>query len=174
MFHNCFFVSFAVEIFHDSNKHILTPDHFKDGHHLPFFSPMFAIFFSVLLNALQPKGHLSSSRGMRDDYSDRSNHRKSVLPGECRPAEQVQGARPGEALSGGDVVDPGQSPGRAEDQSLGTRCNETRRSRPSSWTRVSASPGDRALNDAHHDLVSPGRSQFISLSGRSGLCGTVR
>lgn len=171
MFHNNFFVSFVLEIFHNSNKQILTPYHFKDGHHLPFFLPCF--FFSVLLCALSSKGHLSSSRGMRDDYFDRRNHRKSVLPGECRPAEQVQGARSGEALSGGDVVDPGQSRGCAEDQSLGTRCNETRRSRPSSWTRVSASPGDRALNDAHHDLVSSSRSQSIGLSGRSGLCGTV-
>lgn len=171
MFHNYFFVSFVLELFHNTNKHILTPYHFKDGHHLPFFLPCF--FFSVLLCALPSKGHLSSSCGMWDDYFDRSNHRKSVLPGECRPAEQVQGARPGEALSGGDVVDPGQSCSRAEDQSLGTRYNEPRRSRPSSWTRVSASPGDRALNDAHHDLVSRSRSQSIGLSGRSGLCGTV-
>lgn len=68
-----------------------------------------------------PVGHLPSSRGVRDGDSDRGDHRKSVLPGECCAAEQVQGAGSGEALCGGDGLDPGQGRGHAGDQSPGTR-----------------------------------------------------
>lgn len=118
-----------------------------EDQHLLFTSLMLTTFFCLLLWFLQSQGHLSSSRGMRDDYFDRSHHGKPVLPGECCPAEQVQGARPGEAFSGGDVVDPGQSFGRAGDQSLGARSNTRQRSRPSSWARVSATLGTQ------HSLV---------------------
>lgn len=85
-------------------------------------------------------GHLPSSRRVRDSNSDRGNNRKSVLPGECCPAEQVQGAGSGEAVCGGDGLDPGQGLGHTGDQSLGTRSSESQRSRAIRWARVSASP----------------------------------
>lgn len=144
-----------------------------EDQHLLFTSIILTTIF-CLLCVPDSQGHLPSSRGMRDDYLDRSDHRKPVLPGECCPAEQVQGARPGEALSGGDVVDPGQSFGGVGDQSLGARSSARQRSGPSSWRRVSACPGDPALTDACHDLVLPSHSQSIGLTGRSGLCCTLR
>lgn len=104
-------------------------------------------------------GHLPPSRGARDGNSDRGNHRKSVLPGECRPAEQVQGAGSGEALRGGDGLDPGQGRGHAGDQSPGTRSSESPSSRPIRGTRVSAPLGGRALSITHHDRVSLCNSQ---------------
>lgn len=83
-------------------------------------------------------GHLSASCGVRDCDSDRRHHRKSVLPGERCPAEQVQGASSGEALCGGDGLHPGQSYGRTGDQSPGPGFSEFQRWWSSSRTRVSS------------------------------------
>lgn len=70
-------------------------------------------------------GHLPSTRGVRYCSSDRGHYRKSVLPGECCPFEQVQGASFGKALSGGDVFDTEQGFGHTGDQSPGTRYNKS-------------------------------------------------
>lgn len=143
---------------------------FKDQHLLYASIALTTIF--CLLCVPKSQGHLSPPRGMRDDYFDRSHHRKPVLPGQCCPAEPVQGARPGEALSGGDVIDPGQGFGRVRDQSLGARSNARQRSRPSSSRRVSATLGTR---------LSPGMTQplpvFCFDLGRGGVrsvCACVR
>lgn len=83
-------------------------------------------------------GHLPASRGVWDCDSDWRHHRKSVLPSERCPAEQVQGASSGEALCGGNGLHPGQSYGRTGDQSPGPGFNKFQRWRSSSWTRVSS------------------------------------
>lgn len=83
-------------------------------------------------------GHLPASRGMRNCDSDWCHHRKSILPGKRRPAEQVQGASSGEALCGGDGLHPGQSYGRAGDQSPGSGLYKFQRWQSSSRTRVSS------------------------------------
>lgn len=46
---------FFLEIFHNSNKHILTPYHFKDGHHLPFFLPCLLSSFLSFYVRCNPK-----------------------------------------------------------------------------------------------------------------------
>lgn len=81
-------------------------------------------------------GHLPASRGVRDCDSDRCHHRKSILPGELRPAEQVQGASSGEALCGSDDLHPGQSYDRTGDQSPEPGFNKFQRWW--CWTRVSS------------------------------------
>lgn len=86
-------------------------------------------------------GHFPSTRGVRDSYSDWGDHRESFVPGERRTAEQVQGAGSGEAVRGGNGLDPGQGRGCAGDQSTGTRSSKSQTSRPNRWTPVSARPG---------------------------------
>ena len=58
---------------------------------------------------------------MRHSHTDRSDHGEPVLPGERRPAEQVQGAGPGAAVCGGDGLDPGPGRGHTPYQGPGTR-----------------------------------------------------
>lgn len=65
-------------------------------------------------------GHLPPPCGVWHCNADRGDHRESILPGERRPAEQVQGAGSREALCGGNGLDPGQGRGHTGDQSLGT------------------------------------------------------
>lgn len=103
-----------------------------------FFPPMFALFSSFSHSVCVTVGHFPSSRGVWDGDSDRGDHRKSVLPGECCPAEQMQGAGSGEALCRGDGLDPGQGRSHTGDQSPGTRSSKSQRSRPIRWSRVSA------------------------------------
>lgn len=62
---------------------------------------MLKTFFSFPLIFLS-SGHVSASRGMRDDHADRSDHGEPVVSGEQRSAEPLQGsgAREAERVSG--------------------------------------------------------------------------
>lgn len=99
-------------------------------------------------------GHLPASCGVRDCDSDRCHHRKSILPGERRPAEQVQGASSGEALCGSDGLHPEQSYGRPGDQSPGPGFNKFQRWQSSSRTRVSSTV-----------------AQYVNRKKLAGVCG---
>lgn len=97
--------------------------HVRDGQHFLLFSSHVCLFPSLSLYLCV--GHLPSSRGVWDGHSDRGDHREPLLSGERCLAEQVQGAGAGEAVRGGDGIDP--APGRslAGDQGAGRRSEQS-------------------------------------------------
>lgn len=79
----------------------------------------------VLFSFFFPSGHVSASRGVWDDHSDRRHHRKPVVSGEQRSSEPLQGSGSGASVGGGGGLDSAPCGGLSGSAGSGFRCGGT-------------------------------------------------